>query len=60
VLPAPVIDELYSAVRKVKSLELGGVRAYLDALREVAPAFGPAERFLFQRIEGLERQIALK
>jgi len=60
VLPAPVIDELYSAVRKVKGLELAGVRAYLDALREVSSSFGPAERFLFQRIEGLERQIALK
>lgn len=59
VLPAVVIDELYSMVRKVKSLELGGIRAYLDALREGA-AFGPAERFLVQRIEGLERQMALK
>jgi predicted component of type VI protein secretion system len=60
VLPALVIDELYSVVRKVRSLDLAGVRAYLDALREVSAAFGPAERFLFQRIEGLERQIALK
>jgi hypothetical protein len=59
VLPAVVIDELYSVVRKVKGLELGGIRAYLDALREGA-AFGPAERFLVQRIEGLERQMALK
>jgi hypothetical protein len=59
VLPAAVIDELYSVVRKVKGLELGGIRAYLDALRESA-AFGPAERFLVQRIEGLERQMALK
>jgi pSer/pThr/pTyr-binding forkhead associated (FHA) protein len=60
VLPAPVIDELYSGVRKVKGLELAGVRAYVDALREMAAAFGPTERFLFQRIEGLERQMALK
>jgi pSer/pThr/pTyr-binding forkhead associated (FHA) protein len=60
VLPAAVIDELYSVVRKVKNLELGSVRAYLDVLREMAPTFGPAERFLFQRIEGLERQMALK
>ncbi len=60
VLPAAVIDELYSVVRKVKSLELGGIRAYLEALREGAAAFGPADRFLVQRIEGLERQMALK
>ena len=60
VLPAAVIDELYSVVRKVRGLELSGVRAYLDALREVSAAFGPAERFLVQRVEGLERQMALK
>jgi len=60
VLPAAVIDELYSGVRKVKGLELAGVRTYLDALREMSAGFGPAERFLVQRVEGLERQIALK
>ncbi len=60
VLPASVIDELYSGVRKVKGLDLGGVRSYLDVLREVSAGFGPAERFLVQRIEGLERQMALK
>jgi hypothetical protein len=60
VLPASVIDELYAGVRKVKSPELGTIRSYLETLRELAPTFGPAERFLFQRIEGLERQMALK
>lgn len=60
VLPAPVIDELYAGVRKVKNPELGGIRAYLETLRETASTLGPAERFLFQRIEGLERQMALK
>lgn len=60
VLPAPVIDELYSSVRRVKSPELGAIRAYLETLRELSSSFGPAERFLFQRVEGLERQIAAK
>jgi hypothetical protein len=60
VLPAPVVDELYGVVRKVRGLELGGIRSYLDALREMSGSFGPADRFLVQRIEGLERQIALK
>jgi hypothetical protein len=60
VLPAAIIDELYTIVRKVKNLDPAGIRSYLDALREVAPGFGPADRFLVQRIEGLERQIALK
>lgn len=59
-LPAPVIDELYTVVRKVKAPDLGPLRAYLDELRRLAPSFGPAERFLVQRIEGLERLVALK
>jgi hypothetical protein len=60
VLPAPIVDELYTVVRKVKNLDLTAIRAYLEILREMSSAFGPAERFLFQRIEGLERQMALK
>jgi hypothetical protein len=59
-LPGPVIDDLYAVVRKVKNLDLTAVRAYLETLREMSGSFGPAERFLFQRIEGLERQMALK
>jgi predicted component of type VI protein secretion system len=61
-LPAPIIDDLYNVVRKVKNLEPAGIRSYLEVLREVSAsaAFGPAERFLLQRVEGLERQIALK
>jgi predicted component of type VI protein secretion system len=59
-LPAPVVDELYTVVRKVKSIDLPGIRTYLSGLREMAPSFGPTERFLMQRIEGLERLVALK
>jgi pSer/pThr/pTyr-binding forkhead associated (FHA) protein len=59
-LPAPVVDELYTVVRKVKSLDLPRLRSYLGVLRDLAPTFGPAERFLMQRIEGLERLGALK
>lgn len=59
-LPAPVIDELYNVVRKVKGVDLVVFRAYLAELRQVASAFGPTERFLMQRLEGLERLLALK
>lgn len=59
-LPAPVIDELYTVVRKVKALDLNAFRVYLAELRLVAGSFGPTERFLMQRIEGLERLLALK
>lgn len=59
-LPASIVDELYTVVRKVKSLEPKSLRAYLAVLRDVQASFGPAERFVVQRIEGLDRLISAK
>ena len=58
--PAPVIDELYIALRKVQTVHTVPLRAYVARLRERVNSFGPAERFLFQRIEGLERLAGLR
>lgn len=58
--PAAVIDELYNAMRKVTAVDLNRLRAYLAMLRQDLPRFGPAERFLFQRLEGLERLASLR
>ena len=58
--PAPVIDELYIAMRKVAAVDVNRLREYLAQLRERLGTFGPAERFLFQRLEGLERLAALR
>jgi pSer/pThr/pTyr-binding forkhead associated (FHA) protein len=58
--PGPVIDELYSALRKVSAIDLARLRAYVAHLRERQAVLGPAERFLLQRIEGLERLAALR
>jgi len=58
--PAPVVDELNSALRRVSGIDLVRLRAYLATLHEKQAAFGPAERFLLQRIEGLERLAALR
>lgn len=58
--PAPVIDELYKAFRKVNAIDLVRLRAFVSLLRDKLPTFGPADRFLFQRIEGLERLAALR
>ena len=58
--PAPVVDELNNAFRKVNAIDLVRLRAYLATLREKASSLGPAERFLLQRIEGLERLAALR
>jgi FHA domain len=58
--PAVVIDELNNAVRRVSAIDLARLRAYLALLHEKQSSFGPAERFLLQRIEGLERLAALR
>jgi predicted component of type VI protein secretion system len=57
---APVIDELNTAVRKVSAIDLVRLRGYLSQLHEKQTSLGPAERFLLQRIEGLERLAALR
>jgi pSer/pThr/pTyr-binding forkhead associated (FHA) protein len=54
-LPARLVDELYAGVRKVKHTDKMVLRAYTARLREVGGGFGPAERFIQQRIEGFER-----
>jgi hypothetical protein len=58
--PAHVIDELYNAMRKVTAVDLNRLRGYVAMLRSNLPRYGPAERFLFQRLEGLERLAALR
>lgn len=58
--PAAVTDELYNAMRKVTAVDMNRLRAYLAMLRKNLARYGPAERFLFQRLEGLERLAALR
>jgi predicted component of type VI protein secretion system len=58
--PAPLVDELHTVVRKTSAVNLDALRTYVDLLRDQSSAFGPADRFLLQRIEGLERLAALK
>jgi predicted component of type VI protein secretion system len=59
-IPAAVVDELYTVVRKAKNIDLPMLRGYLAELRLAAPTHGPAEQFLVKRIEGLERLVSLK
>jgi predicted component of type VI protein secretion system len=58
--PGPIVDELHGVVRKTNTVDLASLRAYVDLLRAASIGFGPAERFLVQRIEGLERLVASK
>jgi hypothetical protein len=58
--PAAVVDELNNALRRVTGVDLVRLREYVALLHERQAGFGPAERFLVQRIEGLERLAALR
>jgi hypothetical protein len=59
-LPSEVVDQLYSVLRKVDGVNLPNLRAYAAELRAAQQSLGPAERFVLQRIEGLERVASLK
>ncbi|HYO98525.1 MAG TPA: FHA domain-containing protein [Polyangiaceae bacterium] len=59
-LPATTVNDLYDVLRKTSSINLAGFRAYLELLRQSQQSFGPSERFVLQRLEGLERLAALK
>jgi hypothetical protein len=56
----PIVDELYTVLRKVKSVNLAVLRDYLQHLRELSKNLGPADRFQLSRLEGLERLAAAK
>jgi len=58
-LPGPAVDELYSALRAVSGVDLTLLRNYVALLQALQHSFGPNERFLAQRIEGLERLVTL-
>lgn len=54
-LPGPVVEDLYNVLRKVAGVDRAGLREYLMVLRKNQSSYGPAERFLVQRIEGLDQ-----
>jgi hypothetical protein len=55
---AAVVDQLYTVLRKVQKPTPQVLRAYLGVLRGLE--LGPADRFLVNRIEGLERLIGAR
>ena len=56
----PIVDELYTVLRKVKAVNLPVLREYVEGLRDLSGSLGPADRFLLSRLEGLERLAAAK
>jgi hypothetical protein len=58
--PSTIVDELYVAARKMKGFDLSGLRGWLEELRARAGSLTPNERFVLQRLEGLEKLIAAR
>jgi hypothetical protein len=54
-LPGPVVDQLYTVLRQASGANLSVLRDYVAVLRSVSTQLSPNERFVAQRIEGLER-----
>jgi hypothetical protein len=58
-LPAEVVDQLYTVLRNVSGVNLGALRKYVALLHAIQNTLGPSERFVVQRIEGLEQIASL-
>jgi hypothetical protein len=58
VLPLVLVDEMYVLLRRVRGMDLVALRAYTDSLRMRMSELAPAERFVLQRLLGLERLAA--
>ena len=54
-LPADVVDQLFTVLRTVRDIDLPRLREYVAQLKTAQNRFGPSERFVVQRLEGLER-----
>lgn len=57
-MSADLVDELYRVADKVRYGNPRALRAYVARMKADAAGFGANERFLLQRLEGLERRIA--
>jgi hypothetical protein len=55
VLPLALVDEMYVLLRRVRGLDLPTLREYTERLRGRSQELAPAERFVLQRLLGLER-----
>jgi pSer/pThr/pTyr-binding forkhead associated (FHA) protein len=57
-LPLALVDDMYSLLRRVRGIDLALLREYNEALRARVDELTPTERFVLQRIGGLERLAA--
>jgi len=58
-MPAEVIDSLYRLLPAIHGMKIGCFRGYMEKLGSVQERFGPKERFLIRRLQGLETPIMM-
>jgi pSer/pThr/pTyr-binding forkhead associated (FHA) protein len=56
-MPLPIVDEMFTVLRRVRGLDRELLHAYAEQQRSRAD-LSPPERFVLQRLEGLERLAA--
>jgi pSer/pThr/pTyr-binding forkhead associated (FHA) protein len=54
-IPLPIVDEMYTVLRRVRGLDRELLRSYSEFLRARSAQLSAPERFVLQRLEGLER-----
>jgi pSer/pThr/pTyr-binding forkhead associated (FHA) protein len=59
-MPLPIVDEMYTLVSRMRGLDRALLRGYVESLRLAADSLSPTERFVLQRLEGLERMARLQ
>jgi hypothetical protein len=57
-IPLPIVDEMYTVLRRVRGLDRELLRSYTSFLRAHSDRLSAPERFVLQRLEGLDRLAA--
>jgi hypothetical protein len=57
-IPLPIVDEMYTVLRHVRGIDRELLRRYTALLHARVAQLSPPERFVLQRLEGLERLAA--
>jgi CheY-like chemotaxis protein len=58
-MTSDVVDGLYRVIPGISGARIASFRGYLDTLRRLQDGFGPGERFLVRRIQGLETRLVM-
>jgi hypothetical protein len=57
-IPLPIVDEMYTVLRRVRGVDRELLRSYTSFLRTHSDRLSAPERFVLQRLEGLDRLAA--